>query len=152
MYQCAGERVHVLFLKSGISGFEEVDPEGVKQRYGVEPALVPDFIALRGDPSDGLPGAPGIGPKTAAELLERHGSLEAAIEGAPHERPRITAALHDSASELRAFKEIATLRTTGMARPADRATDLDAGARAARQYGLNRLAERLEQADKLTDL
>jgi 5'-3' exonuclease len=152
MYQCAGERVHVLFLKSGISGFDEVDPEGVKQRYGVEPALVPDFIALRGDPSDGLPGAPGIGPKTAAELLERHGSLEAAIEGAQHERPRISAALRDSASELRAFKDIATLRTRGMARPPDRATDLDAGARAARQYGLNRLAERLEQAEKLTDL
>ena len=66
MYQCAAERVSVLFLKQGLSGFEEVDPDGVKKRYGVTPELVPDFIALRGDPSDGLPGAPGIGPKTAA--------------------------------------------------------------------------------------
>jgi DNA polymerase-1 len=152
MYQCASRHVHVAFLKSGISGFEELDPAGVKQRYGVEPALVPDFIALRGDPSDGLPGAQGIGPKTAAELLERHGSLEAAIEAADGERPRVAAALRDSAAELRAFKDIATLRTAVVDRPPDRATDLEAGARAARKFGLNRLAERLEQADNLSDL
>ena len=48
----------------------------MRERYGVEPAQVSDFIALRGDPSDGLPGAPGIGAKTAASLLRRHGSLE----------------------------------------------------------------------------
>jgi 5'-3' exonuclease len=152
MYQCASDRVHVAFLKSGITGFEELDPAGVKERYGVEPALVPDFIALRGDPSDGLPGAQGIGPKTAAELLERHGSLEAAIEAADGERPRVGAALRDAAAELRAFKDIATLRTTNIARPPDRPTDLDGGAQAARTFGLNRLAERLEQADNLSDL
>jgi len=64
MYQCAGERVSVVFLKQKSAGFDEVDPAEVKARYGVVPSLVPDFIALRGDPSDGLPGAPGIGPKT----------------------------------------------------------------------------------------
>ena len=144
MYQCAAEQVSVLFLKSGLSGFEEVDPAGVRKRYGIEPALVPDFIALRGDPSDGLPGAPGIGPKTAAELLERHGSLEAAIAGALHERPRVTAALQEHADELRAFKDIATLRTAAVTRPPDRATDLAGGAQAARRYGLNRLADRLK--------
>ena len=152
MYQCAAEGVSVLFLKQGLSGFEEVDPDGVKNRYGVTPELVPDFIALRGDPSDGLPGAPGIGPKTAAELLVRHGSLEAAIAGAPDERPRVTAALKDHADELRAFKDIATLRTVARDRPPDRATDLKGGAQAARGYGLNRLAERLEQATELSDL
>src|SRR5947209_12596759 len=99
MYQCVSERVHVLYLKSGISGFEEVDAAEVKRRYGIPPALVPDFIALRGDPSDGLPGAPGIGPKTAAELLERYGSLEAAIKDCIHERPRVTAALIENADE-----------------------------------------------------
>src|SRR5205823_1936332 len=110
MYQCVGERVSVLYLKSGVSGVEQVDTEEVRRRYGVPPELVPDFIALRGDPSDGLPGAPGIGPKTAAELLDRHGSLEAAIDGCLHERPRVTAALQENADELRSFKEIATLR------------------------------------------
>src|SRR5205085_6422998 len=104
MYQCVGEHVHVLYLKSGISGFEEVDPAEVERRYGIPPALVPDFIALRGDPSDSLPGAPGIGPKTAAELLERHGSLEGALSAAGDERPRIAAALRDHADELRAFQ------------------------------------------------
>jgi len=152
MYQCVGERVSVLYLKSGISGFEEVDPEEVRRRYGIAPALVPDFIALRGDPSDGLPGAPGVGPKTAAELLERHGSLEGAIAAAPQERPRIAAALTESADQLRAFKEIATLRTVEIERPPDRETDLVAGAKAARRLGMNRLAERLEAADSVGDL
>jgi DNA polymerase-1 len=152
MYQCVGDHVSVLYLKSGISGFEEVDPAEVKRRYGIPPELVPDFIALRGDPSDGLPGAPGIGPKTAAELLARHGSLEGAIAGALHERPRITAALTESADELRAFKQIATLRTVQVRRPPDRETDLKGGAAAARRLGLNRLAERLEGAGDVSDL
>lgn len=152
MYQCAGDRVSVLFLKSGTTGFEEVDPAEVKRRYGIPPELVPDFIALRGDPSDGLPGAPGIGPKTAADLLGRHGSLEAAIAGAIHERPRVTAALTEHADELRAFREIATLQTSEVTPPPDRATDLKAGAGAARRLGLNRLAGRLEQAESVKDL
>jgi 5'-3' exonuclease len=152
MYQCAAKNVRVLFLKQALSGVEEVDPAGVSERYGVTPELVPDFIALRGDPSDGLPGASGIGPKTAAELLGRHGSLEAAIAGAADERPRVSAALTEAADELRAFKDIATLQTVAIPRPPDRATDLEGGAQAARQYGLNRLAERLEQATDISDL
>jgi 5'-3' exonuclease len=152
MYQCVGEHVHVLYLKSGISGFEEVDADEVERRYGIGPELVPDFIALRGDPSDSLPGAPGVGPKTAAELLERHGSLEQAIAGAARERPRIAAALTESADDLRSFKDIATLRTVGLERPPDRETDLKGGARAARELGLNRLAERLEAAESVGDL
>jgi DNA polymerase-1 len=152
MFQCAGERVSVLLLKPGKVGYEIVGPAEVKHRYGILPDLVPDFIALRGDPSDGLPGAPGIGPKTAAELLDRHGSLEQAIARAIHERPRVTAALTENADELRAFKEIATLRLIEIERPADRDTDLVGGAAAARQLGLNRLAERLEAADDVGDL
>ena len=91
MYQCAGERVSVVYLKQRSSGFEEVDPGEVVARYGIPPALVPDFIALRGDPSDGLPGAAGIGAKTAASLLQQHGSLEAVIAAADEQRPRIAA-------------------------------------------------------------
>ena len=152
MYQCVGERVSVLYLKSGISGFEEVDPAEVERRYGIPPSLVPDFIALRGDPSDGLPGAAGVGPKTAAELLKRHGSLERAIAAASEERPRVAAALTEAADELRAFKQIATLQMVELARPADRETDLAGGADAARRLGLNRLAERLAAADSVADL
>ena len=152
MFQCAGERVAVVLLKPGKVGYELVGAPEVKSRYGISPELVPDFIALRGDPSDGLPGAPGIGPKTAAELLQRHGSLEGAISGALHERPRVTAALTEQADELRAFKEIATLRLIDVVRPPDRDTELAGGAAAARRLGLGRLAERLEAADSMADL
>ena len=152
MYQCVSDAVSVLFLKSGVTGFAKVDVAEVRRRYGVGPELVPDFIALRGDPSDGLPGASGIGPKTAASLLGRHGSLEGAIAGASGERPRVAAALTESAAELRAFRDIATLRTVAVRRPADRDTDLSGGAAAARRLGLRRLAERLDAADSVADL
>jgi 5'-3' exonuclease len=152
MFQCVGDRVSVLLLKSGISGFEVMDPAAVRKRYGVGPELVPDFIALRGDPSDGLPGASGIGPKTAATLLEKYGSLDGAIAGADAERPKVAAALRDSADELRAYRDIATLRTAPVERPPDRETDLAGGAQAARELGLNRLAERLENAGGVADL
>ena len=152
MYQCAGERVSVVYLKQRSSGFEEVDPDEVVARYGIPPALVPDFIALRGDPSDGLPGAPGIGAKTATALLQAHGSLEGAIASADQQKPRVAAALRDNADELRAFRAIATLRHVELERPPDRATDLDGGAEAARALHMYRLAERLESAESLGDL
>ncbi|HEU4703873.1 MAG TPA: 5'-3' exonuclease H3TH domain-containing protein, partial [Conexibacter sp.] len=102
MFQCATEAVTVLYLKTGVRGFEEMGPREVRRRYGVPPELVPDFIALRGDPSDGLPGARGIGEKTAADLLARHGSLEAALARPIGETPRVQGALRDQADELRA--------------------------------------------------
>ena len=145
MYQCAGERIAVLYVKTGTKGAEEVGPAEVEERYGIPPALVPDFIALRGDPADGLPGAKGVGPKTAAELLRRHGSLEAVLENAIGERrPALRGALIEAAGDLRAFKDIATLRDAGVERPPDRATDWRGAAAAARALGMNRLAERLK--------
>jgi len=146
MYQAATDRVSVLYVRTGREGPEEVGPKEVKRRYGVTPEQVPDFIALRGDPSDGLPGAKGIGEKTAADLLRRHGSLENALEHTVAERPRVGAALRDQREELLAFKEIATLRPVAVARVADRPTDRAKGAAAARAIGMNRLAERLEKA------
>jgi DNA polymerase-1 len=145
MFQCVGPECTVLYLTTGSKGGAvRVDEREVRRRYGVPPALVPDFIALRGDPSDGIPGAPGIGEKTAADLLQRHGSLEGAIAKPTAERPRVAAALRDSADELRAFREIATLRIVAVDPPPDRPTDVAAGAKAVRKLGMNRLAERLE--------
>jgi 5'-3' exonuclease len=145
MYQCASEAVTVLYVRTGGKGAEAVGPAEVRERYGVDPAQVPDFIALRGDPSDGLPGARGVGPKTAAELLRRHGSLEAALDNAIGERrPKLRGALLDARGELLAFKDIATLRDAGVERPADRPTDWAGAAASARERGMNRLAERLE--------
>ncbi|HEX6229713.1 MAG TPA: 5'-3' exonuclease [Solirubrobacterales bacterium] len=152
MFQCAEEGVTVLYVSTGGKrGAEEVTADGVRERYGVSPEQVPDFIALRGDPSDGIPGAKGVGPKTAAELLRRHGSLEGVLESAIREpRPRLREALLDSREELLAFKDIATLRDAGVERPPDRPTDWSGAAAAARERGMNRLAERLEGATQLT--
>jgi DNA polymerase-1 len=147
MYQCAGEGVTVLYVRTGGKGAEEVGPEEVRERYGIGPELVPDFIALRGDPSDGLPGAKGVGPKTAAELLRKHGSLEAILDSAIREqRPKLRAALIEGREDLLAFKDIATLRDAGVEPPADAETDWQGAAAAARRYGMKRLAERLETA------
>ena len=145
MFQCASDSVTVLYLRSGSRGADVVDPDEVRKRYGVPPELVPDFIALRGDPSDGLPGGKGIGEKTAADLLHRHGSLEGALGAWAGETPRVRGALHDQADELRDFKDIATLRELNLERPPDRPTDFTGGAAAARKRGMNRLAERLEK-------
>lgn len=156
MYQCVGERIRVLYLKQGTSGFQTIDAAEVERRYGVEPAAVPDFIALRGDPSDGLPGAPGIGEKTAAELLRRHGTLDqllaAVDDGGAGERPRIVFALREHADALRAFREIARLRPVEVTRPADAPTDLAGGAAAASALAMGALASRLEAAPSLADL
>jgi DNA polymerase-1 len=146
MYQCAGERVAVLYVRTGGKGAEEVGPAEVRERYGIGPELVPDFIALRGDPSDGLPGAKGVGPKTAAELLRKHGSLEAILDAAIRERrPKLRAALIEGREDLLAFKDIATLRDAGVKPPPDAPTDWAGAAAAARELGMNRLAERLDE-------
>jgi len=138
MFQCAGERVQVLLAARG--GPRLVDAAEVERRYGVPPSLVPDFIALRGDPSDGIPGAKGVGEKTAADILRRRGSLEAALEAAAD-----GTSLAGQREQLLAFKEIATLRRLKVKRPPDRDTDRAGGAAAARQLGMNRLAKRLEE-------
>jgi DNA polymerase-1 len=148
MFQCVGEHVQVLFPRGGKDGPELVDAAGVKARYGIAPEQVPDFIALRGDPSDGLPGAKGIGEKTAAELLRVHGDLEGAIAHAARERPRVAAALRDQADELRAFRTIATLQPVAVERPPDAPTQWAAAAAAARARGMRRLADRLERGGR----
>src|SRR4051794_292164 len=143
LFQCVGERVTVLYVRTGSKGGAEVvDEADVQRRYGIPPSLVPDFIALRGDPSDGLPGAKGIGEKTAADLLRRHGSLEAAIAGAVRERPTVRRALLQQADELAMFKDLATLRPAPVEPPPDRPTDAEQGAAAAEAVGMKRLAQR----------
>lgn len=161
LYQCAGEAVSVLYLKQGSAGFDEVGPAEVRRRYGVDPQQVPDFIALRGDPSDGLPGAPGIGEKTAAKLLQKYGTLNDLLAAVgtieePREdhgeRPKVASSLREHAALLRAFREIATLQPVSLERPADRETDLAGGAGAASALGMGRLAGRLEGANTPADL
>ena len=148
MYQLAGEGITVLYVRTGgKQGAEVVDAAEVRNRYGIPPELVPDFIALRGDPSDGIPGAKGIGEKTAADLLKRHGSLEAALAAAPRERPaRVSGALLDGRELLPVFKHMATLQHVDVDLPPDTPLQVESAAAAARARGMERLAKRLERA------
>jgi len=148
LYQAVDERVAVLELRrQGPPG--RIDVAEVRRRYGVVPAQVPDFIALRGDPSDGLPGAPGIGEKTARDLLREYGTLEATIAAALRQRPRVAEALRANVELLRRFQEIATLVEVPVTRPPDRLTDYAGGANAARELGMDRLAGRLARARRV---
>jgi 5'-3' exonuclease len=155
LYGAVSEHVAALELRKG-GETAELGPAQVRERYGVEPRLVPDFIALRGDPSYGLPGAPGIGAKTAAELLRRYGPLEDVLaaahalankvrRGDDEMRPRAAATLRDNDELLRTFKHIATLQRIDVQAPPDSPTDFAGGASAARKLGMNRLAERLDK-------
>jgi 5'-3' exonuclease len=145
LFQSVTDRTTVLYVRTGARGSEEVTPDEVHKRYGVPPERVPDFIALRGDPSDGIPGAKGVGEKTAADLLRRCDDLEGAIKGALRESPRLRSSLRDSADELRSFLDIATLRELPVTLPPDTPLDVEGAAAAARERGMNRLAERLEK-------
>jgi len=155
LFQAVEERVAVLELRKDGKPIE-IGPAQVRERYGVDPGQVPDFIALRGDPSDGLPGAPGVGAKTAAELLRRYGSLESALAAAAQPaavirgemRARVAAALREHDAQLRAFKQIAELVQVEVQRPPDRASDVRRGAASARKLGMRRLAERLDTLAK----
>ena len=112
-----------------------IGPAGVLERYGVEPGQVPDFIALRGDPSDKLPGAKGVGPKGAAKLLRQHGTLEQALEAGE---------LAVQADELRLYRRIATMDGAAPLPPLpDQTPTWTTAADLARSWELNRLAERL---------
>jgi len=115
-----------------------IGPPEVRARYGVDPAQVPDFIALRGDPSDRIPGARGIGEKRAAELLGTYGTLETMLgEG------RFAA----EAEALRLYRRLATLdRSAPLPSVADLEPDWKASAGRARELGLGGLAGRLEKA------
>jgi DNA polymerase-1 len=135
-FQLVSERTSVLQPQRGGGPLARIDVDGVRERYGVEPAQVPDFIALRGDPSDRIPGARGVGAKTAADLLKQYGSLEAALaEG------RFAA----EADALRLYRHVATMDAAAPLPPLDDQTPTwDRAAALAREWGLGRLAGRLE--------
>jgi DNA polymerase-1 len=141
-YQLATDRITILAPQTGGNPPARIGPAEVLERYGVHPPQVPDFIALRGDPSDGIPGARGIGAKTAAALLERFGTLEDTIAARESLTPRQTTALADE--RLGLYKRIATMDSSAPAKPpADARLDQARAAAFAREIGAMRLAERL---------
>jgi DNA polymerase-1 len=134
-FQLASDRVTILQPTRGVTQLARVGPAEVRERYGVEPQQVPDFIALRGDPSDRLPGARGIGEKGAADILRRYGTLEAALaEGR----------FSSQAEELRLYRRIATLDASAPLPPLVTQTPTWAEASAlTRDWGLGQLSGRL---------
>jgi DNA polymerase I len=115
-----------------------IDPEAVRERYGVDPVQVPDFIALRGDPSDRIPGARGIGEKRAAELLAQYGSLEALLEAGR---------FATEADALRLYRRIATMDSEAPLPPLpDVSPDWHAAKAYALELGAPGVARRFEEA------
>jgi DNA polymerase-1 len=139
-FQLAAENATILQPTRGVSEIARIGPAEVRERYGVEPEQVPDFIALRGDPSDKLPGARGVGPKTAAQILGEYASLEEALDAG-----RFAA----EADALRLYRQIAQLDHSAPLPPLeDRQPDWAGAAEYAGRLGLGALAGRLEERDK----
>jgi DNA polymerase I len=139
-FQLASERTTILQPTRGVSELARVGPAEVRERYGVAPEQVPDFIALRGDPSDRMPGARGVGPKTAANLLAQYGTLEAMLEDG-----RFGA----QAEELRMYRRMATLDASAPLPPLKNQTPKWAEASSfVRELGLNALADRVAALSK----
>jgi DNA polymerase I len=134
-FQLASDATTILQPTRGVSELARVGPAEVRERYGVEPHQVPDFIALRGDPSDKIPGARGIGAKRAAELLREYGTLEDALAAG-----RFSA----EAEDLRLYRRIATLDASApLPSLADQAPTWAEASATVRSWGMNALADRL---------
>jgi DNA polymerase-1 len=136
-FQLAGSQTTILQPVRGEAP-TRIGPDEVRERYGVDPEQVPDFIALRGDPSDRIPGARGIGPKRAADLLAQYGSLDAMLEEGRFEA---------EAEALRLYRRIATLDRAAPLPPLpDVSPEWGRAAAHAREIGMEGLARRFEEA------
>jgi DNA polymerase I len=133
-FQLASERTTIVQpVRAG--EMARIGPAQVRERYGVDPQQVPDFIALRGDPSDRIPGARGIGPKTAAGLLRQHGTLDKILA---------SGRFAEQAEDLRLYRRIATMDASApIPKLPDQNPTWAKAATLARDWALNRLADRL---------
>ena len=109
-FQLCSENVCLMMTPRGVADVHVYTPERVEARYGVRPDQVPDFIGLKGDTSDNIPGVPGIGDKTAGQLISQYGSLEEVIEHAGELSPARSRAITEHAEQARVSKELATMR------------------------------------------
>jgi exodeoxyribonuclease III len=141
-FQLASNKTTILYPIRG-GGVERIGPAEVRARYGVDPAQVPDFIALRGDPSDKLPGAPGLGATGAAALLRQFGSLDAILKAGRYAK---------QAEDLRLYRSIATMdRKASLPRLPDRKPTWAKAAALAREWQLKQLSGRLEELAMAVD-
>ncbi len=110
-FQLVSENVCLMMTPRGVSDVHVYTPERVEARLGIRPEQVPDFIGLKGDTSDNIPGVPGIGDKTAGQLIAQYGSLEEVLEHVDDLTPARSKAIREHAEQTRAAKELATMRT-----------------------------------------
>src|SRR5919107_655723 len=109
-FQLVSDNVTLMMTPRGVSDVNVYTPERVELRYGVRPDQVPDFIGLKGDNSDNIPGVPGIGDKTAGQLVAQYGSLESVIEHADELSPARRKNILEYAEQARAAKVLATMQ------------------------------------------
>jgi DNA polymerase I len=108
-FQIVDKRIHVLYNRRGITDIVEMDPKAVEERYGVPPEKYVDLKALDGDPSDNLPGVPGVGTKTAAKLIQKYGSAEEAVAHAAEQTPKLAQNLAAHAEQVAINKKLSRL-------------------------------------------
>src|ERR1044072_5518935 len=151
-YQLVDEGVRVMSTSRGITETKFYDREAVLERYGVPPELITDLMGLRGDTSDNIPGVPGIGEKTATQLLQQFGSLEAVLENVDQvSGKKRKENLSEHAEDARLSKQLATLQydiDTGVDLAGAMASEPDRGALRdfMREFELRAVMERLEEA------
>src|SRR5438034_7773593 len=109
-FQLVSDNVTLMMTPRGVSDVNVYTPERVEARYGIRPDQVPDFIGLKGDTSDNIPGIPGIGDKTAGQLVAQYGSLEEVLEHVEELSPARRKNLTEFAEQARAAKVLATMR------------------------------------------
>src|SRR5881398_1609079 len=109
-FQLVSENVALMMTPRGVADVNVYTPERVELRYGITPDQVPDFIGLKGDTSDNIPGVPGIGDKTASQLIAQYGSLEGLLEHVEELSPARSKSIREHADQARASKDLATMR------------------------------------------
>ena len=109
-FQLVSENVCLMMTPRGVSDVQVYTPERVEARYGIRPEQIPDFIGLKGDTSDNIPGVPGIGDKTAGQLIAQYGSLDGVYEHVDELSPGRRKNLIEHEADARTSKELATMR------------------------------------------
>ncbi len=138
-------RVEVRYTRRGVSDLQVFDAAEVRRVHGVDPAQYVDYATLRGDPSDGLPGVPGVGEKTARALIAEHGSLAGVRAALDDLRPALARRIRDAAPYLDAMAEVVPVRRDVAVDLVRAAPDPERAAALAEQ-GLGGAVERLQQA------